>query len=120
VVDAAKLTQVVRELEAGQFITVLNVQIKEVVDPVMSASSPQGGFRYGNKPVIRVEIDCEELLLRSWTNSILPDSRKNGLGSAVLGSPTDNGGQPTYPGAPMGPGGPYGPGPYGPPGAYPR
>jgi len=125
-VDAAKLTQVVRELEAGQFITVLNVQIREVVDPVMAASGQQGGFRYGNKPVIRVEIDCEELLLRSWTNGILPDSKKNGLGRAVLGTPTDNGAQP---GAPMGPGGPYGPGggpygpgggPYGPPGGYPR
>jgi hypothetical protein len=124
VVDAAKLTQVVRELEASRFITVLNVQIKEVVDPVMSASSPQGGFRYGNKPVIRVEIDCEELLLRSWTNSFLPDSMKGGLGKAVLGTPTDNGGQPTYPGGPA-PGGPYAPpgGPYvpgGPPPIYPR
>jgi hypothetical protein len=123
VVDAAKLTQVVRELEAGQFITVLNVQIREVVDPVVAASNQQGGFRYGSKPVVRVEIDCEELLLRSWTNGILPDSKKNGLGRAVLGAPTDNGGQPTYPGGPMGPGGPYGPpgGPYyGPPGGYPR
>ncbi|MGD0138375.1 MAG: hypothetical protein ABSD28_05820 [Tepidisphaeraceae bacterium] len=128
VVDAAKLTQVVRELEAGQFITVLNVQIREVVDPVMAASGQQGGFRYGNKPVIRVEIDCEELLLRSWTNSILPDSKKNGLGRGVLGTSTDNGGQPTYPGGgpsgpygpggPGGPGGPYPPGPYGPPGGY--
>jgi hypothetical protein len=122
VVDAAKLTQVVRELEANQFITVLNVQIREVVDPVLAASSQQGGFRFGNKPVIRVEIDCEELLLRSWTNSFLPDSMKGGLGKAVLGTPTDNGVQPGYPGAPGGPGGPYGPGPYGPgpygPGPY--
>jgi hypothetical protein len=117
VVDAAKLPQVVKALEVGQFITVLNVQLNEVVDPAIAASNPQGGFRYGNKPVIRVEIDCEELLMRTWTDKILPDDMKNGLGKATLGVPTDNsGGQPMYGpgGQPMyGPGGPAGP--YGPP-----
>ncbi len=118
VVDAAKLPQVVKALEAGRFITVLNVQVNEVVDPAIAASNPQGGFRYGNKPVVRVEIDCEDLLLRTWTDKILPDDMKNGLGKAALGVPTDNsanpmygpGGQPMYgPGGPGGPGGPYGP-----------
>jgi hypothetical protein len=117
VVDAAKLPQVVKALEVGQFITVLNVQINEVVDPAIAASNPQGGFRYGNKPVVRVEIDCEELLMRTWTDKILPDDMKNGLGKATLGVPTDNSGQqPMYGpgGQPMyGPGGPNGP--YGPP-----
>jgi hypothetical protein len=54
---------------------------------------------------------------------ILPDDRKNGLGKAALGTPTDNGANqppmygpggtvPCYgPGGPGGPGGPMGPGP---------
>lgn len=91
VVDAAKLPQVIKALEAGQFITVLNVQINEIVDPAVAASNPQGGFRYGNKPVVRAEFDCEELLMRTWTDKIFPDDRKNGLGKAALGAPTDNG-----------------------------
>jgi hypothetical protein len=119
VVDAAKLTQVIRALEAGRFITVLNVQIKELVDPALAAAGQQGigGFRYGNKPCVRVDLDCEELLLQSWTAGILPDSRKNGLGTAPLGGSTGSGGQPTNPGGPIGPG--YGPG-YGPPPGIPR
>ena len=88
VVDAAKLPQVVKAIEVGQFITVLNVQITEVVDPAIAASNPQGGYRYGNKPVLRVELDCEELLMRTWTDEILPDDMKNGLGKATLGVPT--------------------------------
>lgn len=120
VVDAAKLPQVLRALQAGQFITVLNVQIIEVVDPARAASNPQGGFRYGSKPCVRVQIDCEELLMHKWTDTILPDSRKNGLGRAALGSPTDNGqgGPPGYgpPGGPPG-GSPFGgPRGFGPPG----
>jgi len=51
----------VREFEVGQFITVNNVQVLEVVDPALSASQ---GYRFGDKPVIRVEFDCEEILLR--------------------------------------------------------
>jgi hypothetical protein len=122
VVDAAKVTQVLRQLEVGQFITVLNVQINEVVDPAVaaSASSLTGGFRYGDKPVVRVEFDCEELLMRKWTDNILPDSRKNGLGKGALGTATDTGGPPEYgpPGGPPMGGPPMGMPPYygGPPG----
>jgi hypothetical protein len=125
VVDAEKVPEIVRALEAGQFITVLNVQITEIVDPAIAASNAQaGGFHYGNKPVVRAEFDCEELLMRNWTDNLLPDDQKAGLGKAALGGPTDNG-QPQFgPGGPGGPGGPYGPGgpggPYGgPPGDHP-
>jgi hypothetical protein len=114
VVDAAKLPEIIRALEAKQFITVVNVQVTEIVDPAVAASNPQGGMHYGNKPVVRVELDCEELLMRAWTDQFLPDDRKGGLGKGVLGQPTDNsggmpgypGGPPGYPGAPGYPGGP--------------
>jgi hypothetical protein len=117
VVDIAKLPLIIKAIEANQFLTVLNVQITEIVDPAVAASNPQGGFRYGNKPVARVEIDCEDLLMRTWTDKILPDDMKNGLGKATLGVPTDDSGNPMYgPGGPGGPGFPGGPGgPYAPP-----
>lgn len=83
-IDAAKLPQIVREFEVGQFITVNNVQIIEVVDPALSASQ---GYRFGDKPVIRVEFDCEEILLRQWTNDVLPDSKKNGIGAGIPNGP---------------------------------
>ncbi|HEX4056218.1 MAG TPA: hypothetical protein VHX86_18310 [Tepidisphaeraceae bacterium] len=104
VVDAAKVEEVMRQLEVGQFITVLNVQFNEVVDPAAAASATTGGFRYGDKPVVRVEFDCEELLMRKWTDNILPESRKNGLGKGALGNSPENGAQPEYgqPGGPPG------------------
>jgi hypothetical protein len=121
VVDAAKIPDVIRALEAQQFITVVNVQVNEIIDPAVAASSPQGGMHYGNKPAARVEFDCEELLMRGWTDQYLPDDRKGGLGKGALGQPTDNGGGNPYgPGGMGGPGGPYGPGPGGPYGAPPQ
>ena len=112
VVDATKVPQILRQLEVGQFITVLNVQFNEVVDPAVAASSQTGGFRYGEKPVVRVEIDCEDLLMRKWTDNILPDSRKSGLGKGALGTAgtADNGGgqAPGSVGPPGGFGGPPG------------
>lgn len=120
VADATKVPQILRQLEVGQFITVLNVQFNEVVDPAVATSSQAGGFRYGDKPVVRIEIDCEDLLMRKWTDDILPDSRKGGLGKSALGTAgTGNGGgqQPGYGGPPEGVGGPTG-GFGGPPGGF--
>jgi hypothetical protein len=115
VVDAAKIPDVIRALEAKQFITVLNVQVTEIVDPAIAASNPQGGMHYGNKPVVRAEFDCEELLMRGWEDQFLPDDRKGGLGKGVLGAPTDNSGMPPGGYIPGGPGGQYGPPGYGAP-----
>jgi hypothetical protein len=103
VVDAAKIPQIIRELEVGQFITVLNFQLTEVVDPAAAAASSLGGFHYGNKPCVRVELDCEELLMRKWTDNILPDDRKGGLGKGQLGTSPDNGGGPAGGGGQGGP-----------------
>jgi hypothetical protein len=72
-VDAAKLPQILRELQLQQFMTVLNVQILEVVDPAVAAAA---GFRFGDKPVVRIEIDGEDLLMKNWTADLLPDTRK--------------------------------------------
>ncbi len=73
VVDAAKIPDILRALQLDQFMTVLNVQILEVVDPAVAAGA---GYRYGDKPVVRLEIDGEDLLMKNWTADLLPDSRK--------------------------------------------
>jgi len=75
VVDAAKIPIILRELQSQQFLSVLNVQINEVVDPAIAASN---GYRYGDKPVVRMELDCEDLLMRNWTGDLMPDSIKSG------------------------------------------
>ncbi len=89
-VDAAKLPQVCAGLEMGQFITVTNVQIESIQDP---ATAAQQGFLFGSKPVVRVQLDCEELLMKDWTNPILPDARKSAMGPvASAGGNIGNGG----------------------------
>jgi hypothetical protein len=125
VVDASKIAQIVHTFEAGQFVTVLNVQVTNVIDPAMAASTnnTQGGYHYGNKPAVEVEFDCEDLFMRQWTDKYLPDDMKGAFGKAQLGQPTNAGAPPQFgpggpqfgPGGPGGPMGPYGPG--GPPGA---
>jgi hypothetical protein len=77
VVDASKLNQIIQELETNQFITILNVTYSEVVDPAIAANN---GYRFGDKPLLSVTLDCEELLMHQWTNPLLPDAFKNGLG----------------------------------------
>ena len=83
IVDAAKLPQILHGLEVGQFFTINNVQINGVVDPAQAAVN---GFRYGNKPVINVELDCEELLMHDWTTAFVPPVR------TALIAPTTGGG----------------------------
>ena len=92
-VDAAKINQIIRQFEVGQWITVLNVQIASV-DNAMQAVS---GYMYGNKPVVRLSLHCEELFLRSWTDPITPPTRKNGAGAKTSGS---GGGNMATPGIP--------------------
>ena len=116
VVDASKVPEIVRSLEAGQFITVVNVQLTEMVDPAVAAANPQGGLHFGNKPVVRAEFDCEELLMRKWTDALFPDSLKGGLGKGSASALRPTTAAAHDPHGPMGPGGPYGPGGPGGPG----
>jgi hypothetical protein len=90
VVDADKIPQILRDFQLDQFITVLNVQILEVVDPAVAA---QSGYRYGDKPLVTLEITGEDLLMKNWTADLLPDSRKGGTASLPNGqsaTPTNN------------------------------
>lgn len=77
VVDATKIPIILRELQSQQFLSILNVQINEVVDPAIAAAN---GYRYEDKPVpvVRMELDCEDLLMRNWTSDLMPDSIKSG------------------------------------------
>jgi hypothetical protein len=93
VVDATKLPQILREFQRGRLITIWNVQIDNVLDPAIEM---QNGYTFGDKPIVRVEITGEDLLLRSWSLDLIPDSRKNGIGPggpAVGVSQPENGDQ---------------------------
>jgi hypothetical protein len=83
-VDAAKIPQVLHGLQTGQFITIWNAQIDDVIDPAIMA---QAGYRLGDKPVVRLEIDGEDLMLQSWTADLKPDDRKAGIGPGGASTP---------------------------------
>lgn len=67
-VDAASVESVLKELEAGKLITVYQVDA-EAVDSVAMAEQ---GFIFGQKPVVRLALQCEALFLRKWTKPLMP------------------------------------------------
>jgi hypothetical protein len=77
VVDAEKVPLILRELQSGQFLTVLKVQVLQVFDPALTATND---YRYGDKPCVELELQVEELFLHQWTDPLLPDARKQGFG----------------------------------------
>jgi hypothetical protein len=92
VVDATKIPQILREFQRGQLITIWNVQIDDVLDPAIEMAN---GYTFGDKPLVRIEITGEDLLLRDWSVDLMPDSRKNAIGGGVGGgliTPTPGGG----------------------------
>jgi hypothetical protein len=76
VVDAEQVPRVLQELSRNQFIAVNNVNMR-TVDLGRAISS---GYLYGDKPVVFLDLSCEELLLRRWTTPYMPSSVKQALG----------------------------------------
>lgn len=74
-VDEENFPKFIFELGRNRFITVLNVQ----VDSVDSAAL-RSAYVYGDRPVIRLTLDCEELFMRAWTVKLMPDAVKQLLG----------------------------------------
>lgn len=87
VVDEQYVDQLIRMLEKGQFITVLNVDLQKVD----IAAAKDLGYDYGNRPVMQVTLDCEHLFLRDWTaqgpTAPMPDEVKQRLGVVPNASP---------------------------------
>lgn len=76
VVDAEKVPLVLQELGRNQFISVNNV----ILQAVDSAQMQSLGYYYGEKPVVFLDMACEELMFRENTTKFMPASVKQALG----------------------------------------
>ncbi len=86
VVSSAKLPVLLDALAAGNFITVLDLDLFEI-DPWADL---EGGYYFGADAVVRAEIRVEVLHLRDWTVPFMPDGVKTALG---LGGDSDDEGE---------------------------
>jgi hypothetical protein len=75
-VDAQQVPRVLQELSRNKFVTVDNCSVQSV-DVGMEQAT---GYVYGNKPVVQLDLQCEELLLRKWTQPLMPQRIKMALG----------------------------------------
>jgi hypothetical protein len=75
-VDAEQIPRVLQELSRNKFITVTNCSIQSVDTGLLQAM----GYYYGTKPVVELNLQCEELLLRKWTEPLMPLHIKEVLG----------------------------------------
>jgi len=57
------------ELTRDRFVTVTEME----VTPIDAAEQKAAGFIYGNKPIVQLNLQCEDLLLRQWTKPLMPD-----------------------------------------------
>ncbi len=68
-VDAAAASTVLQELQSESFITVLNVYEVTGLDPLVLL---QEGYVFGDQTIIELDLQCEMLLLRTWTAPFIP------------------------------------------------
>lgn len=78
--DARYVPALVQELSRGKFITVHKVDTKSVDTTV----SRDEGFFYGSAPMVHVTLTGESLMLREWTNTLVPEIVKKDLPGAVI------------------------------------
>ncbi len=77
IVDAGSVSQVLSSIEAGQYITVMQL---ESIDPVDSALYRGQGYFFGDRPCVRIKMRCEDLFMREWLKEFVPTSLKTILG----------------------------------------
>lgn len=77
VVEADRLPMVLDQLGRGRLLSVIRVDRVEPIDIVAAANA---GYYFGNKPCVRVEMVVEDLLLRRWTEPLMPEAIKAALG----------------------------------------
>jgi hypothetical protein len=75
-VDAQQVPRVLQELSRNKFVTVTNCSVQTI----NAALAQANGFVYGERPVVQLSLDCEELLLRKWTQPLMPQRIKAALG----------------------------------------
>ncbi|MBV8780171.1 MAG: hypothetical protein JO353_02130 [Phycisphaerae bacterium] len=78
VVDAASIPDILAILAKDRFITVLKMDVLTVD----SGEALLGGYIYGSKPVVLLNLSCEELFFRDDTTRFMPEALKRVLGIA--------------------------------------
>ncbi|HUB25182.1 MAG TPA: hypothetical protein VL992_07105, partial [Tepidisphaeraceae bacterium] len=78
-VDARRQAEVLGALEQHQFLTVLCAQ----TTAEDSTNIALGRWVYGDAPIVRLDLACEELFLHSWTTNLQPAD----AGTAALVGP---------------------------------
>jgi hypothetical protein len=75
-VDAESVPLLLQELSRNKFLTVINVSLLAVDNGQFQARR----IYFGDKPVVQLDIQCEELFLRQWTKPLMPQTVKTALG----------------------------------------
>lgn len=100
-VEADKMLFFLKELSDNRFISVLNANVTSVDSGAQQAA----GYFYGDKPVVQLTLQCEEIMFRDWSHKLMPDVvAKNMSGDAVTGGAPSGGGAGGGEGPGIGPG----------------
>jgi hypothetical protein len=75
-VDAESVPLILQELSRNKFVTVTNVSIQAVDNGQFQARR----FYFGEKPVVQLDIQAEQLFMRQWTKPLMPTAVKQALG----------------------------------------
>jgi hypothetical protein len=67
-IEADKIPWFLDELNNGQFITVLQADVK----PVDAAVEQTHGLIFGTKPIAELHLVCEEVFLHDWSQALMP------------------------------------------------
>lgn len=75
--EAESVPYVLEQLQAGSFLSVLNVDMT-AVDPALAAQQGQG-YVYGDRPVVQLDLQCELPFMRAWLKDLMPASLRQAL-----------------------------------------
>jgi hypothetical protein len=74
--DIAQIPYVLQELSRSRLITITNLNLT----PIDVTVEEVNGFMYGDQPVATIDMTCEALFLRKWTEPLMPEVVKRQLG----------------------------------------
>jgi hypothetical protein len=75
-VDAEKVPLILQALSRDKFITVAGCSMMEIDSAVWQSRR----YLFGDKPVVQLTLDCEDLFLREWTQTYMPQTVRKALG----------------------------------------
>jgi hypothetical protein len=74
-VDAASVPAILQELSRNKFITVTSCNLQAVDNGQFQARR----YYFGDKPVVQLDIQGEQLFMRQWTKPLMPTAVKTAL-----------------------------------------